>query len=154
MCEELKNRIEMLCPQCKSDMKEYVLMYRCRNMKCGLKVKKFFIAMNTRHEPEVKLLPCGCTPDGNPIFWNPYNGVVQCHKCGAVYDYVNSKAQTASIRRELEERKEVGFDELFYQFRKCHHKAIEVNECQEAIMAHHLLEHCVVYLKNEPEVKE
>jgi hypothetical protein len=42
---------------------------------------------------------------------------------------------------------EVGFDELFYEFRKCHHKAVELNEVQEAIMARHLLENCIVYRK-------
>jgi hypothetical protein len=36
-------------------------------------------------------LPCGCewqrtTEDlAGPVMWNPYNGVVQCHKCGQVY---------------------------------------------------------------------
>ena len=31
-------------------------------------------------------MPCGCYPEGDPVKWNPYNEVVQCHKCGAVYD--------------------------------------------------------------------
>lgn len=26
-----------------------------------------------------------------PIFWNPFNLVVQCHNCGAVFDYRNVK---------------------------------------------------------------
>jgi hypothetical protein len=43
--------------------------------------------------------------------------------------------------------KKVDFDELFYQLRRCHHKAVETGECQEAIMAHHLLAHCDIYLK-------
>jgi hypothetical protein len=30
-------------------------------------------------------LPCGCTSEGSPVFFNPLNGVVQCHKCGSVY---------------------------------------------------------------------
>lgn len=42
---------------------------------------------------------------------------------------------------------EVGFDELFAELRKCHHKAVELNECQEIIIARYLLEHCVVYRK-------
>lgn len=39
-------------------------------------------------------MPCGCYPQGDPIKWNPYNEVVQCHKCGTVYvvkKYKNSK---------------------------------------------------------------
>ncbi len=36
-------------------------------------------------------LPCGCTiePDDamkSSVFWNPFNNVVQCHKCGHVYE--------------------------------------------------------------------
>ncbi len=30
-------------------------------------------------------LPCGCSVDGQPVKWNPYNQCVQCHKCGAQY---------------------------------------------------------------------
>ena len=26
------------------------------------------------------------SPDPGPIFWNPYNAVVQCHHCGAAFD--------------------------------------------------------------------
>lgn len=38
-----------------------------------------------------QVLPCGCnwTPTRDdrrgPIFWNPYNVVVQCHMCGTCY---------------------------------------------------------------------
>lgn len=32
--------------------------------------------------------PCGCTADGDPIQYNPWNKVVQCHKCGAIYNLV------------------------------------------------------------------
>jgi hypothetical protein len=36
-------------------------------------------------------LPCGCTIDANDkmrssVFWNPFDKVVQCHKCGHVYE--------------------------------------------------------------------
>lgn len=34
--------------------------------------------------------PCGCTADGDPIQYNPWNKVVQCHKCGAQYKLVAS----------------------------------------------------------------
>ncbi len=34
---------------------------------------------------EERDLPCGCSNDRNPIYWNEFNGVVQCHKCGAQY---------------------------------------------------------------------
>jgi hypothetical protein len=33
-------------------------------------------------------LPCGCYHTDNsagPIYWNQFNKVVQCHKCGATY---------------------------------------------------------------------
>jgi len=34
-------------------------------------------------------LPCGCNCDSNdakgPVYWNPFNKVVQCHKCGQTY---------------------------------------------------------------------
>jgi hypothetical protein len=39
----------------------------------------------------LQTLPCGCKwrpgdPDAHgPVFWNRYNRVVQCHKCGQVY---------------------------------------------------------------------
>lgn len=36
------------------------------------------------------ILPCGCTADGDPILYNPWNKVVQCHKCGAQYKLVAS----------------------------------------------------------------
>ena len=40
------------------------------------------------------MLPCGCVADSNdpkgPIYWNPYNKVVQCHKCGQSYEKVMS----------------------------------------------------------------
>jgi len=26
-----------------------------------------------------------------PVYWNPHNGVVQCHCCGTIYDPRNSK---------------------------------------------------------------
>lgn len=97
MCEELKP-----CKVCG----EYPFLLTYETVycvECGIEMDlSEWDNYNTSHEPEVKLLPCGCTPDGNPIFWNTYNGVVQCHKCGAVYDYVNSKSQTASIRHETE----------------------------------------------------
>jgi len=32
--------------------------------------------------------PCGCTADDDPIQYNPWNKVVQCHKCGAIYTLV------------------------------------------------------------------
>jgi hypothetical protein len=32
--------------------------------------------------------PCGCTVEGSPIKYNPWNKVVQCHKCGAQYKLV------------------------------------------------------------------
>ena len=31
------------------------------------------------------ILPCGCSAHGDPVYWNPFNKVVQCHKCGHVY---------------------------------------------------------------------
>jgi len=42
---------------------------------------------------------------------------------------------------------EIGFDELFFELRKCHHRAVELNEMQECIMARHLLDNCVIYRK-------
>src|SRR4029077_16635306 len=38
-------------------------------------------------------LPCGCTiikDDAmkSSVFWNPFNKVVQCHKCGKLYEPV------------------------------------------------------------------
>lgn len=43
--------------------------------------------ISSRPEPEqvVIKLPCGCDTDHSPVFWNPYNNVVQCHRCGATY---------------------------------------------------------------------
>jgi len=32
-----------------------------------------------------QMMPCGCTSDGNPVHWNEFNAVVQCHKCGSQY---------------------------------------------------------------------
>lgn len=34
--------LEMLCPKCKSEMKEFVTTYRCRNLNCRLSIKKYF----------------------------------------------------------------------------------------------------------------
>jgi len=36
-------------------------------------------------------VPCCGYSGPNPIKWNPFNKVVQCHNCGAVYDLRNSK---------------------------------------------------------------
>jgi hypothetical protein len=33
---------EMLCPKCKSEMKEYVNRYRCRNIDCRNTIDKYF----------------------------------------------------------------------------------------------------------------
>ncbi len=38
--EDNEVEIEMLCPKCKSDMKEYVTKYKCRG--CKLEVVKYF----------------------------------------------------------------------------------------------------------------
>lgn len=38
-------------------------------------------------------LPCGCDADGNPVFWNEFNKVVQCHKCGHVYSPIATEKQ-------------------------------------------------------------
>jgi hypothetical protein len=44
--------------------------------------------------------PCGCTADGDPIQYNPWNKVVQCHKCGAKYKLVasNNKFNRTALR--------------------------------------------------------
>jgi hypothetical protein len=46
--------------------------------------------------PEVlgeQALPCGChfNPEKDykgPVYWNAYNHIVQCHKCGRPYELV------------------------------------------------------------------
>ncbi len=45
-------------------------------------------------------LPCGCkiAADDNPIFWNPYNKVVQCHKCG--HTYIPASRVTENAEKE------------------------------------------------------
>lgn len=42
-------------------------------------------------EEEITILSCGCTSQGNPVFWNEFNKVVQCHKCGSIYEMKSSK---------------------------------------------------------------
>jgi hypothetical protein len=41
--------------------------------------------------PLKSIQPCGCSSEGNPIKWNEFNKVVQCHKCGSQYKLVNKK---------------------------------------------------------------
>lgn len=43
------------------------------------------ILKTTEATIEAAVLPCGCDPSGDPVKWNPYNRVVQCHSCGKVY---------------------------------------------------------------------
>jgi len=38
-----------------------------------------------KRQSESELLPCGCDNSGDPIKFNPFNKVVQCHKCGSQY---------------------------------------------------------------------
>lgn len=45
---------------------------------------KWLLSELARREGGGKL-PCGCDANGNPVFWNEFNNVVQCHKCGDVY---------------------------------------------------------------------
>ena len=35
--------------------------------------------------PADLILPCGCSAFGDPVYWNKYNRVVQCHRCGLTY---------------------------------------------------------------------
>jgi hypothetical protein len=35
--------------------------------------------------PKMRLLPCCGYHDGRAVFWNRFNGVVQCHSCGQQY---------------------------------------------------------------------
>ena len=44
----------------------------------------------------IKTPCCGVALSGSalqpyPVYWNPHNGVVQCHCCGTIYDPRNSK---------------------------------------------------------------
>jgi hypothetical protein len=43
---------------------------------------------------EEHIQPCGCSSTGDPIKWNPYNKVVQCHKCGSQYSLKPSPVTT------------------------------------------------------------
>lgn len=59
-------------------------------------------------------LPCGCKADADdpkgPIFWNPFNGVVQCHKCGQSYDpRVLLDAETFDFQVEYDKYLAEGF---------------------------------------------
>ncbi len=49
-------------------------------------------------EKKEQIQPCGCTAEGDPIKWNPWNKVVQCHKCGAQYKLVASNNWFKRIR--------------------------------------------------------
>jgi len=38
----MAQEIEVKCPKCGGDMKEWVLQHRCRNLKCRLVIRKVF----------------------------------------------------------------------------------------------------------------
>jgi hypothetical protein len=48
-------------------------------------------------------LSCGCDALGNPVFWNEFNEVVQCHRCGAVYQSILTPAAQDSGEVETAE---------------------------------------------------
>ncbi len=53
-------------------------------------------------------LPCSCTIDPNDkmlssVFWNTFNKVVQCHKCGYVYE-PKQHDQPKPTREQISER--------------------------------------------------
>ena len=56
---------EPLCPRCHFEMKEYVLNYKCRNLKCNHKIEKFF-KVKEDNPPTIATLPWNITRSKTP----------------------------------------------------------------------------------------
>lgn len=63
----------------------YQVLIYCQSQKDAERVAK-----PAFDEIKASMLPCGCAADlddpKGPVYWNPFNFVVRCHKCGGIYE--------------------------------------------------------------------
>jgi hypothetical protein len=82
-------------------------------------------------EPQYDM-PCGCKANNKdhpyPVFWNEFNGVIQCHKCGSVYRPLHP-APTA----ELEERAQAAEANFATQFDETRRLQAELEQAKAAL---------------------